>query len=157
MAGREKILDAVGNAWRDLGGALASVPETRIEEPGVVVQWSVRDLIGHVTTWEQEAIQALRRHLSNGDVKALVTWTDVDGLNAGESARKRALSLARLRREFEESHSDLIALLSAFPEDKLASKEVESRIRIDTYEHYAEHTGHIRDWLSARSVEAPQS
>ena len=117
----------------------------------------MRDLIGHVTTWEQEAIQALRRYLSDGDLKDLATWTNVDGFNASESDRKRALSLAQLRREFEESHSDLIALLSAFPEDKLASKEAEGRIRIDTYEHYAEHTGHIRDWLSARSAEAPES
>ncbi len=157
MAGREKILDAVGNAWKDLEEALASVPETRIEEPGVVVEWSVRDLIGHVTTWEQEAIQTLRRYLSDGDVKALVTWTDVDGINARESDRKRALSLARLREEFEESHSQLITLLADFPENDLETKEVEARIRIDTYEHYVEHAGHIRDWLSARSAETPES
>ena len=154
---RERILDAVGSARRDLEDAIASVPEGRIDEPGVVVEWSARDLAGHVTTWEREAAQALRRYLSDGDLKALVTWTDVDGLNARESRRKRQLSLAHLRREFDESHLQLIALLSEFPEGELASEEVEKRIRVDTYDHYAEHTAHIRDWLGAQAVEPTEN
>lgn len=149
MSSREEILDALRCARRDLEDAIASVPEGRIDEPGVVAEWSVRDLVGHVTTWEQVAIAALRRFLADRDLKAVVTWTDVDGLNARESRRKRELSLAQLRAEFEESHSQLTALLSGFPEDELAQEEVETRIRVDTYAHYAEHTAHIRDWLSA--------
>ena len=147
MASREEILDALRSARRDLEDAIASVPEGRIGEPGVVAEWSVRDLVGHVATWEQVAITALRRFLADRDLKAVVTWTDVDGLNARESRRKSAFSLVQLRGEFEESHSQLAALLSDFPEDQLALEEVETRIGVDTYAHYAEHTAHIRDWL----------
>ncbi len=157
MAGRDRTLDAVGSAWRDLEGAIGSVPEGCIDEPGVVVEWSVKDLIGHVTTWEQEAIRALSRYLADRDLEAVVTWADIDGFNARESDRKRALSLSHLRGEFEESHSQLTALLSDFPEEELSSKGVEARIRIDTYDHYAEHTAHIRNWLAAPAEKAPES
>ena len=156
MADRESMLGAVSSAWRDLEKAIASVPEGRIDETGVVVEWSVKDLIGHVTTWEREAVRALHR-LADRDLKAVVTWADIDGFNARESDRKRALRLSQLRREFEESHSQLTALLSDFPEEELSSKEVEARIRIDTYDHHAEHTAHIRSWLAAPAKKAPES
>ena len=153
MESREKILDALRAARRDLEDAIASVPERRIDEPGVVAEWSVRDLVGHVTTWEQVAIEALRRFLADRDLEAVVTWTDVDGLNARESRRKSALSLAQLRREFAESHAQLVGLLSEFPGNQLDQEEVETRIRVDTYGHYAEHTEHIRNWLAAPARE----
>lgn len=153
MESREEILEALRRARHDLEDAIASVPEGRIAEPGVVAQWSVSDLIGHVTTWEQVAISALRRFLADRDLKAVVTWTDVDGLNARESCRKSALSLAQLRRESTESYAQLVVVLSEFPGDRLAQEEVETRIRVDTYGHYAEHTAHIRDWLAAPARE----
>ncbi len=157
MASREEILDALRYARRDLEDVIACVPDGSIDEEGVVAEWSVRDLVGHVATWEQEAIKALRRFLTDRDLKAVVTWTDVDGLNARESRRKSALSLAQLRGEFEESHAQLIALLSGLPEGDLAREEVEKRIRVDTYAHYAEHTAHIRDWLSAPDAETTEN
>ena len=153
MGSRAKILDALRTARCALEEALASVPEDRTDEPGVVVDWSVRDVVGHVTTWEQEAVRALHRFLDDRDAKAVVTWADVDGLNARESRRKRDLSLAQLREEFEESHAQLVALLCEFPESDLALEEVETRIRVDTYDHYAEHTAHIHEWLGAPAPE----
>lgn len=153
----EKILGSLGNARRDLKDTIASVPEGRIDEPGVVADWSVRDLVGHVSTWEQQAIKALRRFRDDRDLKAVVTWTDVDGLNARESRRKRALSLVQLHREFDESHSHLTALLREMPEDELALEAVETRIRVDTYDHYAEHTAHIREWLGAPAAELTEN
>ncbi len=156
MGSRAKILNALRRSRRALEDALASVPEDRTDEPGVVVDWSVRDLIGHVTTWEQVVIDALRRFLTDRDAEAVVTWANVDnvdGLNARESRRKRDLSLVQLREEFSESHAQLVALLSEFPEGELAREEVEKRVRVDTYDHYAEHTAHILEWLGAPAPE----
>ena len=157
MTDRDRILDAVAAAWLELEDALALVPKGRLDEPGAVGEWSVKDLLGHVTTWEQEAIRALRRYLDDRDTKALATWHDIDGLNARESDRKKAVSLSKLRSEFEKSHLQLLAFLSDFPEEQIGVSEVERRIIIDTYGHYAEHSTNIREWLVAATAEAPDS
>ena len=37
----------------------AGLSESDILEPGVTKAWSVRDIIAHVTTWEEEALKHL--------------------------------------------------------------------------------------------------
>ena len=63
----------------------------RTEEGGVVEMWSVKDVVGHIATWENEAINALRRYLSRDDVKMLA-WPDVDALNERTVSGKRRRS-----------------------------------------------------------------
>ena len=129
---------------------IALVPHDRVDTPGVVGSWSVKDLIGHVATWDQEALQALRRYLVDRDAKALVTWPgDIDGFNAREAARKRATDLAVLRRELAECHRQIVELVSGLAGEELEIREVKARIRIDTYEHYADHTAQVLRWLEA--------
>ena len=148
MTDREGVLRAMDSAWLELESAIRRVPDDRVDVPGVVGPWSVKDLIGHVATWDQEAIQALRRYLSDRDTKALVTWPDVDDFNARETARKRDTSLAELRRQLDETHLQIVELVSGLAEEEFASSEVEARIRIDTYDHYADHTAQILCWLA---------
>ena len=113
-------------------------------------------MIGHVATWDREALQALRRYLVDRDAKALVTWPDdIDGFNAREAARKRATDLAVLRRELAESHRQIVELISSLGEEELETREVKARIRIDTYEHYADHTAQILHWLDGGSGRRP--
>ena len=57
---RKETLSAVSKTWQELKDAIALVPDDRLDETSVVGFWSVKDLIGHVTTWEDEAVQALQ-------------------------------------------------------------------------------------------------
>ena len=149
MADRQGVLGAVSSAWDELKRAIALVPHDRVDVPGVVGPWSVKDLIGHVATWDQEALQALRRYLSDRDAKALVTWPDVDRFNARDVARKRGTNLAELHRGLDGSHQQVVELISGLEDVEFGSSEVETRIRIDTYAHYADHTAQILRWLAA--------
>ena len=157
MTDRDGVLRAMDSVWSELESAIRRVPDDRVDVPGVVGPWSVKDLIGHVATWDQEALQALRRYLSDRDAKALATWPDVDDFNARETARKRDTSLAELRRQLDETHLQIVELVSGLAEAEFASSEVEARIRIDTYDHYVDHTGQIIRWLDTPdSTDAPR-
>ena len=150
MADRVDTLSTVSSSWRELERAIAHVPHDRVDTPGVVGSWSVKDLIGHVATWDQEALQALRRYLVDRDAKALVTWpADIDGFNAREAARKRGTDLAELHRELAGSHRQIVELISGLAEEEIETREVKARIRIDTYEHYADHAAQVLRWLEA--------
>jgi hypothetical protein len=52
----QRLLDRLEAAWAALTDAYAGVPESTLTEPGVVDDWSVKDVLAHVTTWEQEAL-----------------------------------------------------------------------------------------------------
>ncbi len=145
---REETLSVVSESWREFEDAVALVPEGRLDERGVVGPWSVKDLIGHVTTWEVEALEALRSYLDDGDFDALTAWPeDLDGFNAREAEHKRGTGLAELRRESDDTHSRVVELLAALGESEFEKSEVSERIRIDTYYHYDDHAGQIRRWL----------
>ena len=150
MANRDDTLNTVARSWQVLERAIALVPQHRVDTPGVVGPWSVKDLIGHVATWDQEALQALRGYQAGGDARELTTWPDnIDGFNAREAARKRGTDLAMLRRELAESHRQIVELISDLAEAAFETREVETRIRVDTYDHYADHTAQILLWLAA--------
>ena len=120
MADRVDTLSTVSSSWQELERAIAHVPHDRVDTPGVVGSWSVKELIGHVATWDREALQALRRYLVDRDAKALVTWPDdIDGFNAREAARKRATDLAVLRRELAECHRQIVELVSGLAGEEL--------------------------------------
>ena len=83
-ARRDQAAREIDEAWQGLKQALARIPPERmperIEEGGVVGMWSVKDVIGHITTWENEAMAALQQYLTQRDVKVLA-WSDLDAFN----------------------------------------------------------------------------
>ena len=145
-AQRDRAVREIDEAWQGLKQALARVPPERMEEGGVVGMWSVKDVIGHITTWENEAIDALRRYLPRGDVNVLA-WPDLDAFNERTVNSKRQAPLDELLMDLETTHEQTVELVSGLTEEVLGVPEVEKRIRIDTFAHDAEHTGNIRRWL----------
>ena len=87
------VLLRIADSWRDLQSALAEVPAERMKESGVVEAWSVKDLAGHVTTWESEMIANLQGIIAGVEMKA---YPDIDAFNAETSAAKRAMGLDAL-------------------------------------------------------------
>jgi hypothetical protein len=50
----------VDKAWLDFKESYAGLSDSQILEPGVQGRWSVRDILAHVTTWEEEALTISR-------------------------------------------------------------------------------------------------
>ncbi len=57
-------LERIEASWRELTEALAGIPEERLTEPGVAGEWSVKDLMGHIAFWDEQALLAAERHLA---------------------------------------------------------------------------------------------
>ena len=56
---RERLLKRLDAAWTDFTSAYAGLSDAELLAPGVTKVWSVRDIIAHVTTWEEEAVKHL--------------------------------------------------------------------------------------------------
>ena len=127
---RREMLARVGGSWEALQEALGRVPPHRLEEAGVVEAWSVKDLIGHVTSWERQAMKTVRAFQESGEADAL-RWTDVDGFNAVTAKSNRSRSLGDLRSDMEAVHDELLAFIDRLPEDVAGDDQVQRRVRVD--------------------------
>lgn len=145
---RRQLLQRLDRAWLAFKASYVGLSEAQLMEPGVTGAWSVRDIIAHVTTWEEEALEHLPGILEGRrPPRYSVAYGGIDAFNALMTRKKAGLSLAEVFRQHEETHGQLIALIERVPADQLTSKtRFRRRLRLDTYGHYPKHAGAIQRW-----------
>jgi hypothetical protein len=147
----DRLLRTLDRAWASLQESYAGLSDAQLERPGVVGDWSIKDVLAHVTTWEQEALKYLPLIAAGGrPPKYSTTEGGIDAFNERMHQQKRSLGLAEVRAEAVRTHEQLVALIRAAPVEQLSGEtRWRRRLRIDTYAHYAEHAEAIRAWREA--------
>lgn len=77
--------------------------------------WSLRDLVGHIASWEQLALEAI--HAAAQGRTPPVSNLSIDALNAEMVAAQRKLALSSLRQEAERTHLALVTAISEMDEE----------------------------------------
>jgi hypothetical protein len=145
MPDRERFLKKVDAEWARLTAVVASVPRRRLAEKGVSGDWSVKDIAGHVATWDQWIHRTI---MDDPEARRTGTWQGVDAYNAAEVKRKDKLSVAEALRDLESTHAALRAALEgASAEVFAADYRYKRALADDTHLHYAEHAADIERWL----------
>ena len=141
MNQRAQLLKRLDNAWLAFKKSYAGLSEAELLEPGVTGAWSVRDIIAHVTTWEEEALKHLPFILEGGKPpRYSVTYGGINAFNARTTKEKKERSLAEVLRESDAVHQRLVTFIENAPEDQLGGgTRFRRRLRLDTYGHYPKH------------------
>jgi len=145
---RQQLLKKVDKAWLELKAAYAGLPDSQLVEPGVVENWSVKDILAHVTTWEEEALNYLPLIAEGGKPpRYSVMYGGINAFNAQMTEQKRGLSLPEVLGQLEETHRRLIDYIQSVHEAQFTRETpFRHRLRLDTYSHYPIHTRAIREW-----------
>ena len=146
----EQVLQRLDKAWTAFEESYAGLPDSQLMIPGVTGRWSVRDIIAHVTWWEEEALKHLPLIREGGrPARYSVKYGGIDAFNALMTEARRPLSLAEVLRQHDEVHRVLIDYVRTVPEE-LFTRETRfrRRLRLDTFGHYPIHTKAIREWRS---------
>jgi hypothetical protein len=149
---RQGLLRRLDTAWAALKESYAGLSDARLIEPGVTGDWTVKDILAHVTTWEGEALEYLPLIIAGGRPPRYVRYGGIDAFNAKMTEEKRGLSLAEVLRQLEDTHDRLIDFVLRTP-DALFTHDTRfrRRLRLDTYSHYPQHAEAIRQWRKQRS------
>jgi hypothetical protein len=152
MSRRQKLLVRLDRAWGAFKDSYTGLSDPELLDPGVTGAWSVRDIIAHVTTWEEEALKHLPVVLEGKrPPRYSVIHGGIDTFNAKTTEQKKSLSLPEVFRSQEDIHRRLIELVEAVPEDQLGGDtRFRRRLRLDTYGHYPQHADAIRKWRERR-------
>src|SRR5215216_3459948 len=58
------LLERIEESWRQLFAVLDDIPEERMSDPGVIGEWSLKDLFGHLAFWDDHATEEIERALA---------------------------------------------------------------------------------------------
>jgi hypothetical protein len=145
-----RILALVEAEWHRFDRAAAAIPPGEASAVKVVGEWTVKDIIAHVTAWEQRLLswlEAAARGEAPTNADPIACGQEVDTWNARVHARNKDRPLAEIRAEAQRTHRDLVRMLVGIPSDPnnpwwslwppdLTPWDV---IAANTYDHYPEH------------------
>ena len=145
---RGQLLAKLEKAWRDFQESYGDLSDSQMTTPGVAGEWSVRDVLAHVTTWEQEALKYLPTILEGRKPpRYSATHGGIDAFNRIMTEQNRGLTLENVRRELEETHHRLVSFIQSVPEQEFRTEtSFRRRLKLDTYSHYPKHAEAIRRW-----------
>ncbi|MGH7657467.1 MAG: DinB family protein [Gemmatimonadales bacterium] len=148
MMNPDQVLRRLEMAWADFEDSYAGLTDNQLLIPGVQDKWSVRDIIVHVTWWEEEALKHLPLVREGGrPPRYSINYGGIDAFNALMTNRRSGLSLAEVRRQHDEVHEKLVKYVRCAPGELYAREtRFRRRLRLDTYGHYPLHTRVILEW-----------
>jgi len=154
---RSELLGRIETRWQALLASYAGLADADMTAPGVVGAWSIKDIIGHVSVWEEEALTHLPVVLAGKrPPRYSTTHGGIDAFNARMTERNRALTLAEVIRQRDQTHRRLLEFVARVPEEECAGDtRFRRRLRLDSYGHYAVHTRAILKWRQGRAPARP--
>jgi hypothetical protein len=147
----EIMLSRIHAEWEALADVIYALDEPQIlrRDPG---EWSVKDIIAHITAWEKFLI--LNQFLAMSAAEALcvdpavIERADEDEVNAILFERNRERVLAEVQSDAYETHRWLMSELDKIGEGTLsrptlcfgpALKPLAQWVALNTYDHYTDH------------------
>src|SRR3954468_20951072 len=103
------LLGRIEEAWRQLFAALDDIPEDRLSDPGVIGDWSLKDLFGHLAFWDEHAVVEIERALA-GLPREDNAWQE---MNETDHAARRDHMLPEQRAAMHQEHAALVERLES--------------------------------------------
>jgi hypothetical protein len=158
---KTELLEMLEDGRQEIMEMIEDLPDEVLLEPGVVGEWSIKDILAHLTFWEGQIVTLLFQAKSGMPKPSTAHFGQeaLDDLNKRfyESGKERSLEIIwqdwasvrkqTIRRVSEFSDTDLNDL-QRFP--WLKGVPLYQWIMNDTIEHDDEHADQIRDWLDRR-------
>lgn len=119
---KEKMIQEIQTERMRLEKTLEDIPEQQMITPGVEEDWAVKDLLAHITVWEQRMVAWLEQTLRDEVPEMLppgLTWDDLDQWNEQTFQENRHLLLDQVLADFESSYSEALTAVEEISEEDL--------------------------------------
>ena len=160
---KDEIKTALADSRSGLLDAIDGLTSEDQLQPNAVGEWSVRDVLQHLSLWEAELVRLLV-HLDQGRKpvgESFVPNPDFDALNARWHAETKDRPLDRVMEDFHGVRRQVVRWVTEFSDDDLTRVRPETVLRGDplfiwiaeySFKHEKEHTAQIRAWRAAHKA-----
>ena len=155
---KEELLTAALSGRHTFAALIHSLDAAQMVVPGVEADWSVKDIVAHICSWEASMCRWLDMVVRGETPDRPLSDADIDRMNAGFTAVNTPKSLDTVLAEFAALEAQIIAAVTAVPEDALftpgyyAWRAPENPLWYlvggNTFWHYDEHTPSIQKVIS---------
>jgi hypothetical protein len=118
----DEALEILARGHREVHSLLAGISMEELEEPATIGggEWSAKDLVGHLTTWEEIALTSVEewREGERPAIEETFAAAAGDDLNADEVARRSVVAAPQILEQFDEVHRRLTAMLRSVTADE---------------------------------------
>src|SRR5262245_22780880 len=122
---REQMMERLDEAWLALKKSYAGLADSQLLEAGVTGNWSVKDILAHITTWEEEALKTLPLILEGGRPPRYSTqYGGIDAFNGLMTRQKAGLALSDALKQLDEIHSRLLDYVLRDPKSNSRERHV---------------------------------
>ena len=155
---KEDMLAKLAESRRDLHRATQGLSEEEMTQVQVEGVWTIKDVLGHIASWEEICLDPLRRY-ADGDLFEVEVIEDYLTLNEELAARKQDVPLDVILDELDAIRQELVATAS-----KLSAEQWEQRVLFpwgdegavaemldELYQHELEHVHAIQQWRGDRA------
>jgi hypothetical protein len=155
---KDDLLQAIHECHDAIEACCAAATEAQLTCcPGPQTDWSIKDLIAHLTYWEQDMLARV-----GSDALGVVPDSEVDAVNARVYETNKDRPLAAIQADFRRSLEQIDALVGGLSDADLNSTErmplpnqipLWQYIADETYEHYRDdHLPDVRAWAQRERV-----
>lgn len=117
---KSELLDWLQEEYRQWGALLDEVGPTRMEQPGVNGDWSMKDIVAHLTGWNRRLashLQAAQRRGPEPSPPWPAHLQGDDEINAWIHESNRARSVREVLVETDQMFQQILAFVEGLPED----------------------------------------
>lgn len=159
------LLDKIATSYANWQALVDRVPRARMSEPGFAGDWSLKDVIAHITVYERWTADNLEASARGEKLTGGVPWGPEDGNTADMDARNAAFHrhfrdapLDAVLAAATEHHQRLIAAIQPLSDADVTEagkfawtggSSLWDAIEGNSFEHYDDHQPGVRAWLDA--------
>src|SRR5260370_1537289 len=156
---KASTLGEVGSKYGALEEILAPLDEAQMTTPGVIGDWSIKDILAHITAWQHRLLTWLyaARHNEEPTISGPDSEEEMDRLNEQFYKENKSRPLADVLGDFRSSYLQIVEaahpisvveLIDPFRFTWLDGESLLQHFAIDTYKHYEERNIQIVEWLA---------
>ncbi len=157
-----ELIEALGKSRNIIMAGLEGLDDEMLSRTGVVEQWTIKDLLFHMTMWEAELVKLLWQ-AAQGERPSTVHLAELplDEINANWWAEGKDRALEQIWVDFHGVRKQTLRRLDAFTDRDLGDAKrfdwqkgipLWKWIGEDTFLHEEEHAEQIKKWRAAQGI-----
>lgn len=162
---KAELLTRMRKGYADFEALLGSLNDAQLTTPGVNGDWSVKDILVHLATWQGRMSQRLQAIARGEDGlrldPAITNEQEMNAFNDATFATNRSRPLHEVREDFRSSYQRLLVDVEAADERDLFDPQrfawmegdpLWENVAGNSFAHYEEHIPMIEAWLAGQQV-----
>ena len=149
------FLESIQAEHEKIDALLAQVDEIQMTQSGVAGDWSVKDILAHITAWEQCMLGWLAETRQGLIPRLPASKHDLHRWNVRFYLENQGCPLAEVLSAYRQTYSKVLQSIARMSEEELVNEihgawpegALWQGIADNTWGHYKEHAASIRAWL----------